>query len=92
MKDGLHINDLGDKRWYKNGKIHRDNDLPACEYSDGNKYWYQNGNTHRIGNHAIIYHDNTKRFHINVIEYTEENYWKEIGKRYGLVIRNKVKI
>ncbi len=29
--------------WYKNGEIHRDNDLPAIIYSDGYKVWYVNG-------------------------------------------------
>ncbi len=47
MKDGLHINDWGDKRWYKNGKFHRDNDLPACEYPNGQNELYKNGMRHR---------------------------------------------
>ncbi len=80
------------KYWYQNGKLHRENDLPAIEGYDGTKYWYQNDNAHRIGNTSIIYHDNTERFHINGIEYTKENYWKEVGKNYGLIISNKVKI
>ena len=31
------------KIWYKNGKLHRDNDLPAIEYSNGDKVWCKNG-------------------------------------------------
>ncbi len=84
--------DNGIKCWYQNGKLHRENDLPAIEGYDGTKCWYKNDNAHRIGNPAIIYHDNTERFYINGIKYTKENYWKEIGKRYGLLIRNKVKL
>ena len=30
----------GTKAWYKDGKCHRDNDLPAKEYKDGTKAWY----------------------------------------------------
>jgi hypothetical protein len=32
----------GDKRWYKNGKLHRD-DGPAIEWANGDKSWYKNG-------------------------------------------------
>jgi len=31
------------KKWYQNGKLHRDNDLPAVTYPNGTKKWYQNG-------------------------------------------------
>jgi hypothetical protein len=33
--------------WYKNGKIHRDNDLPAIISQNGYKGWYKNGQLHR---------------------------------------------
>ena len=33
----------GTKRWFKNGIIHRDNDLPAYIGSNGTKAWYKNG-------------------------------------------------
>ncbi len=116
MKDGLHIDDDGNKYWYKNGLRHRNNDLPACEFANGTKYWYQHGklhrdndlpamegydgtkcwykndNAHRIGNPTIIYNDSTERFYINDKRYSEKCYWKEVGKNYGLLISNKVKI
>ena len=31
----------GDICWFKNNKLHRDNDLPAVEY-EGDQYWYKN--------------------------------------------------
>ena len=31
----------GDKHWYLNGKLHRE-DGPAIERSNGDKYWYLN--------------------------------------------------
>ena len=37
----------GAQYWFKNGKLHRDNDLPAVIYADGTQYWYQNGKFHR---------------------------------------------
>jgi len=38
----------GTKRWKnEDGKLHRDNDLPAVETLDGSKYWYKNGKLHR---------------------------------------------
>ena len=29
------------KKWYHNGIIHRDNDLPAVEKANGDKFWYK---------------------------------------------------
>lgn len=40
----------GTKKYYCNGELHRDNDLPAIEYVDGTKCWYQNGKLHRDNN------------------------------------------
>jgi hypothetical protein len=37
----------GRKEWWVNGKKHRDDDLPAIEFSNGSKYWYVNGKRHR---------------------------------------------
>jgi hypothetical protein len=36
------VDNNGTKRWYLNGKLHRE-DGPAIEYADGNKGWYLNG-------------------------------------------------
>ena len=44
-----------------NGKIHRENDQPDVEHSDGTKYWYQHGKRHRDGDKpAVIYADGTR--------------------------------
>ena len=37
MKNGLIINDYGEKYWYKEGLLHREGDLPALEWFDGTK-------------------------------------------------------
>jgi hypothetical protein len=47
MKQGKHIDKHGNVRYYKNGKLHRDNDLPAEEWANGDKVWFQNGKLHR---------------------------------------------
>ena len=38
---------FGSQYWYKNGKLHRDNDLPAEITSIGSQHWYKNGQIHR---------------------------------------------
>ena len=40
------VDDNGDKHWYLNGKLHRE-DGPAVEWEDGDKWWYLNGKRHR---------------------------------------------
>jgi len=44
--------------WYKEGNLHRENDLPSIENISGSKWWYNNGKKHR-GNKkpAVICHD-----------------------------------
>jgi hypothetical protein len=37
----------GHKQWYLNGKLHREDDLPAIEYTKGSKEYYLNGKPHR---------------------------------------------
>lgn len=38
--------DKYEKKWYKNGKLHRDNDLPAIIRARGGQVWYNHGNIH----------------------------------------------
>ena len=39
MKNGPKMDKRGNKFWYKNGELHRE-DGPAIEYANGNKFWY----------------------------------------------------
>jgi antitoxin component YwqK of YwqJK toxin-antitoxin module len=56
----------GAQYWYKNGEIHRDNNLPAIITSDGSQCWYQNGEIHRDNNlPAIITSDGTQCWYQN---------------------------
>lgn len=59
-EDNLPIECGGSKYWYKNGKLHRDFDLPAIEFSFGAKVWYQNGEVHRENGPAIVFDDSAE--------------------------------
>ena len=48
----------------KNGKIHRENDLPAIIHNNGIKIWYLNGVRYRINGPAWTH------------PYGSEEYWK----------------
>jgi hypothetical protein len=45
----IYINEIGDRRWWVNGKRHRDGGLPAIEWASGSKEWWVNGERHRDG-------------------------------------------
>jgi len=49
------IYDNGTKYWYKDGLIHRDNNLPACIWSDGSYSFYKNGKKYWIINDTEYY-------------------------------------
>lgn len=51
------IQSNGTKKWYKNGKLHREGG-PAIEHLDGENHWYINGKLHRMDGPACNYHDN----------------------------------
>ena len=52
-------------KWYQNGKLHRDDDLPAVIYGIRQE-WYQNGLRHRDnGLPAVICADGTKKWYQN---------------------------
>lgn len=42
MRDGLHVDDDGNKYWFLDDKFHRV-DGPAIEYADGGKHWFIEG-------------------------------------------------
>ena len=54
------------KKYYHNGKLHRDNDLPAIESTKEDKEWYVNGQRHRDNDlPAIEGEDGTKEWWAN---------------------------
>jgi len=65
----------GNKYWYLNGKLHRENG-PAIEHKNGNKYWYLNGELHREDGPAIECSNGTKYWYKNGVNYTESDFLK----------------
>ena len=41
-------------RWYHQGKLHRDDDLPAVEWTNGSKEWRVHGKRHRDGDKPAV--------------------------------------
>ena len=58
------IDERGTKRWYKDGKLHRE-DGPAFESENGYKSWYINGKRHREDGPAIEDTNGGKYWYIN---------------------------
>ena len=58
------IDEDGDKTWFKNRKLHRD-DGPAIEWADGSKEWYKNGYLHRDDGPAYEGVDGSKFWYKN---------------------------
>jgi len=50
------FNNNGTKMWYKDKKIHRDNNLPAVIYSNGNCEYYKNGERYWFINNEEEYY------------------------------------
>jgi hypothetical protein len=73
----------GAKYWCLNGQLHR-KDGPAVEWPDGTKMWYLYDRYHREDGPAVEYHDCSKcskYWYLDGINFTEEDFWKEIFKR-----------
>ena len=75
----------GDKFWYVNGELHRENG-PACEYANGDKFWYVNGERHREDGPAMEFASGSKFWYVNGKELTE----KEFNERNKKPCTNKV--
>ena len=80
----------GDKSWYLNGKLHRE-DGPAMRSASGYKFWYLNGKRHREDGPAIEYASGSKFWCLKgkrhredgpAIEYADGNkFWYLSGER-----------
>jgi hypothetical protein len=62
----------GEKYWYKNGKLHRE-DGPAIDYLDKEKLWYKEGERHREDGPAIEYPNGVSYFYFEDKGYNEIN-------------------
>jgi hypothetical protein len=73
IKYEVEVYEDGDKHWYLNGKLHRE-DGPAVERSNGYKSWYLNGKRHREDGPAIEWSDGDKFWCLNDEYLTEEEF------------------
>ena len=73
------VYDNGDKKWYLNGKLHRE-DGPAIEWAGGSKSWYLNGKLHREDGPAIEGADGSKYWLLNSEKLTEEEFNNRMNK------------
>ena len=64
------VNDDGDKEWFLNDKLHRE-DGPACEYVSGTKLWYLNHKLHREDGPACEWANGDKFWYLNGNKLTE---------------------
>ena len=91
------IDSDGTKRWFINGKCHRDNDKPAIIYKNGRQEWNINGECHRLYKPAVIYADGRQEWNINgnditkeVIEFIKEHDlpdWSEWSEVHRILFR-----
>jgi hypothetical protein len=65
------------------------NEKPICYTYMNHKEWWRGGWRHREDGPAIKWRDGTKEWYLNDIEYTEEDYWKELFKR-GLITEKEL--
>ena len=93
------IHDNGDKAWYLNDKLHRE-DGPAVEWANGDKWWYLNGKLRREDGPAIEYASGTKSWYLNgklhrengpAVEYADgDKAWYLNDKKYTEAEFNKL--
>ena len=70
IKYEVEVSADGDKYWYLNGKIHRE-DGPAIEWADGDKWWYLKGKLHREDGPAMEFASGGKEWYLNGKQLTE---------------------
>lgn len=88
-----------EKQWYKDGKLHRENNPAIVKYYNEKKidqYWYLRGQLHRDDGPAVLYDENQEWFQFGqlhredgpaVIKNNGDQYWYQ----YGLLHRDNDK-
>ena len=79
IEDTVKVYGKGDKAWYLNGKLHRE-DGPAFEGASGSKEWYLNGKRHREDGPAIEWADGSKSWLLNDKLLTEAEFKNRMNK------------
>lgn len=90
INNGKKIAFDGSTRWYKDGFLHREEDLPAVEKPNGNKEWWIDGYMHRINGPAIIWSYGDKEWWLNDNKLSEKefNRWLEKKKLFDKLDNN----
>ena len=60
----VRVYDDGDRFWYLNGNLHRE-DGPAVEWASGTRSWFLNGNLHREDGAAVEWASGTRYWYLN---------------------------
>lgn len=64
----------GRQEWYKDGLLHRENDLPAVIHADGTREWYKDGQRHRDHDLPAIIHSNGKQmWYLNGLKHRDND-------------------
>lgn len=81
LNGGPYINSWKDECWYKNGFLHREDGPAIISYNskdDIEKFWCIDGRCSRLDGPAIIRGNGLEEWWIDGMEYTKEEYDKEI--------------
>ena len=63
----IHVDNT--KVWFKNGFVHRGNDLPAVLFTDGGMRWCRQGKIHRGGDKPASIMNGSKEWFLNGVNY-----------------------
>lgn len=79
--------------WYKNNKLHRDNDLPAVIEKGYSSQWYQNGKWHRANDKsAVVFNTGAQHWFKNGLKHRDNGMPACITTEYEDLWVNGVKI
>ena len=79
------IDDNGDKCWYLDGKLHRE-DGPAIEWADGTRFWHRNGKRHREDGPAIEWANGNKEWYLDDKRLSESKFMTRTKSCNGKVV------
>lgn len=87
MKNGLLVDKIGTKRYYKDNKLHR-MDGPAIEFKEY-RAWYKDGQRHRMDGPAMIWGCGYEQWWINGKQVSEEAvHQKQLQSRIDGFLKN----
>jgi len=82
VKNGLVVDDDGNKYWYCNDVLHREDGPAVINITSLNvEVWWVNGVKHREDGPAIVYANGDKEWFLNGKMYSEDDFKHEMQKR-----------